>query len=46
MTQQNQNIMKFGRADSWVSVTLSALLILGSIAGLIIWSLQSAYTFK
>ncbi|MBD2025127.1 hypothetical protein [Leptolyngbya sp. FACHB-711] len=43
MTDQNRGIMKFQSADSTPMVTLSAVLILGSIAFLIIWALQSAY---
>jgi hypothetical protein len=43
MTDQNRGIMKFQSADSTPMVTISAVLILGSIAFLIIWALQSAY---
>ena len=43
MTDLDRGIMKFGGADSWVAVTISAVLILGAIAALIVWALQSAY---
>ena len=45
MTDMNRGIMKFKGADSTPAVMLSALLILGSIAFLIVWALQSAYAF-
>ncbi|MBF2086766.1 hypothetical protein [Thermoleptolyngbya sp. C42_A2020_037] len=43
MTDWNRGIMKFSGADSPIALTLSAVLILGSIAALILWALQSAY---
>jgi hypothetical protein len=43
MTDLDRGIMKFGGADSWAAVALSAVLILGAIAALIVWALQSAY---
>jgi hypothetical protein len=43
MTDLNRGIMQFKGADSWMAVALSATLILGSIALLILWALQSAY---
>jgi hypothetical protein len=43
MTDLDRGIMKFKGADSPVAIALSAFLILGSIAVLIIWALQSAY---
>jgi hypothetical protein len=46
MTDLNRGIMKFSGADSWLAVALSAVLILGSIAGLILWSLQAAYALR
>lgn len=46
MTDMNRGIMKFKGADSAPAVTISALLILGSIAFLIVWALQSAYAFS
>ncbi|MEB3358782.1 MAG: hypothetical protein VKK04_18795 [Synechococcales bacterium] len=45
MTDQNRGIMEFEGADSFVAVALSAVLILGSIAFLIVWALQAAYPF-
>ncbi len=43
MTDYNRGIMRFNGADSPLALTLSAILILGSITFLIIWALQSAY---
>lgn len=43
MTDLNRGIMKFKGADSFPSVVISGLLILGAIAFLILWALQSAY---
>ncbi len=43
MTDLNRGIMKFKGADSFPSVAISGLLILGAIAFLILWALQSAY---
>lgn len=43
MSDLNRGIMKFEGADKPIVVAISALLILGSIAGLIIWALRSAY---
>ena len=36
--------MKFEGADSAVALTISATVILGGIAVLILWALKSAYT--
>lgn len=43
MSDLDRGIMQFKGADSWPAVTLSAILILGAIAALILWALQSAY---
>lgn len=43
MTDLNRGIMKFKGADSLLAVILSAATILGAIAFLIVWALQSAY---
>ncbi|NJR67108.1 MAG: hypothetical protein HC772_20215 [Leptolyngbyaceae cyanobacterium CRU_2_3] len=43
MPDFNRGIMKFKGADSPIAVILSGIVIIGSIAFLIIWSLQSAY---
>ena len=43
MSDLNRGIMKFEGADKPIVVAVSALLILGSIAGLIFWALRSAY---
>lgn len=46
MTDMNRGIMKFKGADSMPAVALSGLLILGAIAFLIVWALQSAYALS
>ena len=46
MSDLNRGIMKFNGADSPKVVTISTILLLGSIAGLIIWALQSAYALN
>jgi hypothetical protein len=43
MSDLNRGIMKFEGADSPAVVVLSATLILGSIAALILWAMKSAY---
>lgn len=45
MSDLNRGIMKFKGADSPVVVALSSVTILGAIAFLIWWGLQSAYSF-
>ena len=42
-TDFNRGIMKFEGADSPVAITVSAILILGSIGLLIWWALHVAY---
>ncbi|NJO39936.1 MAG: hypothetical protein HC769_14585 [Cyanobacteria bacterium CRU_2_1] len=46
MTDLDRGIMKFKGADSITAVVLSGVLILGAIAFLIIWALQSAYALS
>jgi hypothetical protein len=46
MSDLNRGIMKFKGADSPVVVALSSIAILGGIAFLIWWALQSAYTLN
>jgi hypothetical protein len=43
MSDLNRGIMKFEGADSPKIVTISTVVVLGSIALLILWALQSAY---
>ena len=43
MSDLNRGIMKFEGADSPKVVTISTVLLLGSIVALIIWALQVAY---
>ncbi len=43
MSDLNRGIMKFEGADSPKAVTISTVLVLGSIAALIFWALQVAY---
>lgn len=46
MSDLNRGIMKFKGADTPKAVAISTVLILGSIAALIFWALQVAYTVK
>ncbi len=46
MSDLNRGIMKFEGADSPKVVTISTVLVLGSIAALILWALQSAYALN
>jgi hypothetical protein len=46
MSDLNRGIMKFDGADAPKLVTISTVLLLGSIAVLIIWALQSAYALN
>ncbi|MDD1431961.1 hypothetical protein MEO93_15730 [Dolichospermum sp. ST_sed3] len=43
MSDLNRGIMKFQGADSPKLITISTVVLLGSIAGLIIWALTAAY---
>lgn len=43
MTDLNRGIMKFEGADTPKAVTISAILVLGTIIGLIVWAITSAY---
>lgn len=43
MTDMNRGIMRFKGADSTPAVLLSGGLIIGAIAFLILWAIQSAY---
>jgi hypothetical protein len=43
MSDLNRGIMKFDGADSPAAIALSAVLILGSIAALVLWALRAAY---
>lgn len=43
MSDLNRGIMKFEGADKPVLVTVSAVLVLGSIAILIAWAVKVAY---
>lgn len=43
MSDLNRGIMKFEGADSPKAVTISTVLLLGSITVLIIWALRAAY---
>ncbi len=46
MSDLNRGIMKFRGADTPVAVTLSAVLVLGAIAFLIVWALNTAYAIS
>ena len=43
MSDLNRGIMKFDGADNPKAIAISAFLVLGGIAALIFWALQSAY---
>jgi hypothetical protein len=43
MSDLNRGIMKFEGADSPAAITVSSVVILGSIGVLILWALHSAY---
>ena len=43
MSDLNRGIMKFDGADKPVLVAISAFLIFGGIAALVVWALKSAY---
>ncbi|XGV98740.1 MAG: hypothetical protein ACAF41_07325 [Leptolyngbya sp. BL-A-14] len=43
MSDLNRGIMKFDGADAPKSIAISAVIVLGSIAALVLWALQSAY---
>ena len=43
MSDLNRGIMKFKGADKPTVVTISAILVLGSIVLLILWALKVAY---
>lgn len=45
MSDLNRGIMKFDGADNPKAIAVSAVVVLGSITVLIVWALQSAYTF-
>lgn len=46
MSDLNRGIMKFDGADSPKVLTISTVLVLGSILALILWALQSAYALN
>jgi hypothetical protein len=46
MSDLNRGIMKFAGADSPKVVTISTVLVLGSIVALILWALQAAYALN
>jgi hypothetical protein len=43
MSDLNRGIMKFDGADSPAAIAVSAVVILGGIAALVLWALNSAY---
>jgi len=43
MTDLNRGIMKFDGADSPAAIILSAIVILGGIALLVLWAMNGAY---
>ncbi len=45
MANINPENPKYLEADSWLVVSVTGALIIGAIAGLILWALESAYVF-
>ncbi|MFZ9740074.1 MAG: hypothetical protein ACO3EZ_18980 [Prochlorotrichaceae cyanobacterium] len=45
MSDLNRGIMKFKEADTPKAIAISAVVVLGSIAALILWAMDSAYAF-
>jgi enoyl-CoA hydratase/carnithine racemase len=43
MSDLNRGIMKFNGADKPVVVAISAILVIGGVAALIVWALRVAY---
>ena len=43
MSDLNRGIMKFEGADKPIVVTVSAIIVLGSIVALILWAIKNAY---
>jgi hypothetical protein len=43
MSDLNRGIMKFDGADSPAAIALSAVVVLGGIAVLLVWAVRSAY---
>ncbi len=43
MSDLDRGIMKFKGADSPIAIVISATIVLGGIAFLIIWAMQNAY---
>jgi len=46
MSDLNRGIMKFDGADRPLTIAISGVLVLGSIATLVWWALKSAYCFN
>lgn len=46
MSDLNRGIMKFKGADTPVAIAVSGILVLGAIAILIAWALQTAYSIS
>jgi hypothetical protein len=46
MSDLNRGIMKFNGADKPVVIAVSSVIVLGAIAGLIVWALQVAYAVE
>ncbi len=46
MSDLNRGIMKFDGADKPKIVAISAILVLGAIAVLVVWALKSAYAIN
>ncbi len=45
MSDLNRGIMKFKGADSPAVVLVSSIIVLGGVGFLVVWALQTAYSF-
>lgn len=45
MSDLNRGIMKFKGADSPVVILVSSIIVLGGVGFLVVWALQTAYSF-
>jgi hypothetical protein len=46
MSDLNRGLMKFDGADSPAAIILSSIIVLGGIALLVVWALNTAYALR
>lgn len=46
MSDLNRGIMKFEGADRPVAIAISSIVVLGAIAVMLVWAVQTAYSFN